>query len=167
MLYSGIMLNRFLAGTALALVVSAVSVADGASRAGGNSARQAVNDVPRLDTVGSHRGRLSLTDSGLVFRPCRLASPYPLEYAAGVRSMIFEQVRWRIQRPRQELYVVFRGKLVRRGGKKAKTAKRRNEAPVDEKGAGNARSRVEFLVNRVDSIRVLRFNECSAPRPGR
>ena len=154
------MLIRFLAGVGLLLAITATTVTAGASQAGGR--RQAASNTSRIDTVGTHKGRLALTDSGLVFRPCGSGVPYVLEYAGGTRAMVYERVRWLMRRPRDELYAVFRGKLVTRG---AKQANKGGNGRAEATRAASSRSRVELLVNRVDSLRVLRVNECAAPRP--
>ena len=159
------MRNRLLAGVGLTLAMTSTAGAQGAPRTGEGTRVQAANDVPRIDTVGTYRGRLALTDSGMVFRPCRLASPYPLEYAPGTRAIVYERARWLMRRPRDELFVVLRGKLIARGGNKGKKPKPSGEASVASTSAGNSRLSAAFLVNRVDSIRVLHLSECAAPRP--
>jgi hypothetical protein len=164
-LYYGIMLNRLLAGAGLALAMSSIAMTPGASRTGESGSVQDASDAPRIDTVGTYKGRLALTDTGMLFRPCRLASPYPLEYAGGTRAVVYERARWLMHRPRDELFVVLQGKLVARGPKTAKKAKTTGETLSESKAARDSRSHVQFLVNRVDSIRVLRLGECAAPRP--
>jgi hypothetical protein len=57
------MRNRLLAGVGLALAMTSTVGAQGAPRTGEGTRVQAANDVPRIDTVGTYRGRLALTDA--------------------------------------------------------------------------------------------------------